>query len=214
MIRVPARVLVYSFIWLCLIACGTLSLAAYSNRAGASSNAGPSWPTGSLLLEQPRDSTVVLFLHPRCPCSRATVRELKGALSVTPAPLRVCVVVFAPAGESEQWSQTDLLRQAGSLPGASVFIDIEGKEAERFGIRTSGHVLLYSPMGKLVYSGGVTPSRGHEGENAGIDAVRRFVSGRTLPTSEAAVFGCPILHAEEACGTREVVCSQEGEPCH
>ena len=55
--------------------------------------------------------------------------------------------------------------------------DVEGVEARRFGAQTSGTTSLYSPDGRLLFSGGITSSRGHEGDNAGEDALTQAISG-------------------------------------
>lgn len=212
--RETPKILLLSTLWLCLVVWGSVSLMAYGNRAGESAKVSATWPAESCVPPERGKATVLLFLHPRCPCSRATVRELEEALAPSSVPFCVRVVVFAPTGEPEQWPRTGLVRDAGELPGAEIFFDQDGKETERFGVRTSGHVLVYSSDGQLAFSGGVTPSRGHEGENAGMDAVRRFVRGQPLATRETVVFGCQILDADAACFQSQAACPEEGEPCH
>lgn len=49
--------------------------------------------------------------------------------------------------------------------------DRDGAELSRFGFRTSGDTRLYAPDGALVFHGGITASRGHEGDNPGQSAV-------------------------------------------
>ena len=64
------------------------------------------------------------------------------------------------------------------------FQDISGDEARRFGAATSGEALLYSPSGKLLFHGGITPSRGHEGGSVGRDAlVRCVLDGTPAPAT-------------------------------
>ncbi len=66
-------------------------------------------------------------------------------------------------------------------------------EAGRFGVKGSGHVLLYQPSGRLVFSGGITPSRGHEGDNPGRAAVISLVLQGRSPVNRTPVYGCPLL---------------------
>ena len=74
-----------------------------------------------------------------------------------------------------------------------VVLDPDGREARRFGVKGSGHVLLYEPSGDLVFSGGITPSRGHEGDNPGRSAVIDLINGGRAAVHRTPVFGCPLL---------------------
>lgn len=73
-------------------------------------------------------------------------------------------VFVKPAGFGESWEQTDLWRSATDIPGVYSTVDENGVEARRFGSATSGQVALYSGEGQLLFSGGITGSRGHSGE--------------------------------------------------
>lgn len=136
--------------------------------------------------------TLVVAVHPRCPCSRATMEELARTLAAHPHGLRVRVLFWKPAGASDDWSRTGLWEQAKRLPGATVSVDEGGVELKRFGAATSGHVLFYAGDGRLLFSGGVTVSRGHEGDSASLEALRRRIRGETDKYIETPVFGCPI----------------------
>jgi hypothetical protein len=72
-------------------------------------------------------------------------------------------------------------------------VDNGGEEAKRFGALTSGHFLLYRPSGELVFKGGITPSRGHRGDNAGLTAAVDWVTGGKSTTSETKPFGCALV---------------------
>jgi hypothetical protein len=74
----------------------------------------------------------------------------------------------------------------------SVAADDEGREHARFGVETSGHVLLYDAAGKLMFSGGITPSRGHSGDNTGRDAVVRLLRHGGVERTKTPVFGCSL----------------------
>jgi len=47
--------------------------------------------------------------------------------------------------------------------------------ARSFGVHTSGQALLYAPDGTLRFAGGITSGSGHAGDNAGVDAIARYV---------------------------------------
>jgi hypothetical protein len=70
--------------------------------------------------------------------------------------------------------------------------DVGGREAARYGIVTSGHVLLFDPSGARLFSGGITGSRAHEGDNDGAEAVVRLVMGSGPAVPAHPVFGCAV----------------------
>jgi len=53
----------------------------------------------------------------------------------------------------------------------TIVTDADGAEANRFGAETSGHTLLFDFGRRLLFSGGITDSRGHTGDNAGESAI-------------------------------------------
>ena len=83
------------------------------------------------------------------------------------------------------------------MPGLSVIEDDGGEEARRFGVAASGHVLVFSPDGRRLFSGGITPSRGHEGDSDGKAMILAAVNGNDEGTS-AAVYGCSLFQGGEA----------------
>jgi hypothetical protein len=71
--------------------------------------------------------------------------------------------------------------------------DADGSEARRFGAETSGHTLLFDPNGSLLFSGGITASRGHAGRNAGESAIIAAVNGKRTDRTGTPVFGCSLI---------------------
>ena len=71
--------------------------------------------------------------------------------------------------------------------------DADGREAKRFGVETSGQTLLYDANGRLIFSGGITGSRGHVGENAGELALISLINGGQAERNATSVFGCPLF---------------------
>jgi hypothetical protein len=136
--------------------------------------------------------TLVFFAHPHCPCTRASLHELEGLLAETQNRVSVTVLFSIPDGVPADWEQGDLWNSATSLSGVRVIKDQGGAEAHRFDVEGSGHVLLYAPSGKLLFSGGVTASRGHEGDNAGRSAIMSFILDGHSSVSHTPVFGCSL----------------------
>jgi hypothetical protein len=107
-------------------------------------------------------------------------------------------VFVRPAGATEDWTDTESWRAAASIPGVTPMLDDGGEAARAFGSVTSGHVLLYAPDGHLLYSGGITGARGHEGDNEGRQAVLAVIEGFTPQTERHPVFGCGLEDPERA----------------
>ncbi len=75
-----------------------------------------------------------------------------------------------------------------------VLRDSDGAEARRFGVETSGQTLLYDAHGTLIFSGGITGSRGHAGENARSELALVALLTQGRPERRASgVFGCPLF---------------------
>lgn len=139
----------------------------------------------------PSKPTLIMLVHPQCPCSRASLTELSRLAALCPSKANISVLFLRPAGCPEAFADTDLRRQAEAIPGVLVATDDNGDAARRFGAATSGETLLYAPNGRLLFHGGLTGSRGHEGDNAGLSAVTAWLHGASGP-SQAPVYGCPM----------------------
>src|SRR5256885_12925703 len=52
-----------------------------------------------------RGTTLVVTLHPKCPCSTATLEELARLASVSENGVAIDVLIVRPAGEAEGWER-------------------------------------------------------------------------------------------------------------
>jgi hypothetical protein len=114
--------------------------------------------------------------------------------------------VFVRPAESPSWEQSTIVRDAAAMTGVNVTWDRGGEIAAAFGAKTSGHVAIYDSQGLLRVSGGITPLRGHVGDNAGRRAIIQIVTASgghdpgiaTLRPSpdlvQTPVFGCPLVN--------------------
>lgn len=184
-------------IWLIIVIAGIMSLVVYSSSPGRSSRVGRFWPTGTSIKREQHQASLVLFLHPHCACSHASLNELARLLAECQTAVTVQTVLYCPAGKQEQWVYTNLSQHARRLSDVPPIIDHNGREAQQFGVTTSGHVLLFSPAGERIYSGGLTSSRSHEGNNRGRQAITRLLNGIPTNNSEYPVFGCEILASNQ-----------------
>lgn len=179
-------------VWLAAIAAGFTTLFVYSVTPGAVAGPPARWPSASILERKPSRWTLLMFVHPRCVCSRASLEELSVILRQTAEPLRTQIVFLRPGGLPAEWSRTAVWQDASALPHASVLVDEDGKESARFGATTSGFTLLYAPDGKLQFSGGITERRGQVGDNAGRFTILSILNARHGGGETTPVFGCPL----------------------
>jgi hypothetical protein len=189
----PAALGLLFFAWAAALCFGMTRLVKYEGAAGASARAPGRWPEQTALTLDTARPTLVMFAHPRCPCTRASIGELAILMSKLQGKVTTHVLFAKPAGTVEGWEQTDQLTSAARIPGVEVHVDVGGRSAERFGARTSGQALLYSTSGQLLFSGGITGARSHMGDNAGLDRIVSIVRTGDESRRTSAVFGCPIF---------------------
>ena len=134
-----------------------------------------------------------MFVHPHCPCSRASIAQLASILTRFPGKVRAHVVVYKPSGVDDRWMTMDIGSDAAILPGVTVMPDLDGNEANRFHAVTSGQTMLYDGRGRLLFSGGVTAARGHIGDSSGLSAISSLLTSKTAGLTTSSVFGCSLL---------------------
>ncbi len=188
--------LVAAAIWAVALAAGFGALAAYQNSPGPASLRSSAWPGGTSLPLSKGVPTIVMVVHPLCPCTRASMFELSKLMADVRGRLSGYVIVVGskvtgPAGESAAF------HRAETIPGIRPIADDQGTYSRRFGAATSGQVYLYDETGRLQFSGGVTPARGHIGPNHGTAAITSFIESRHLTRVSTKVFGCLLDRRRE-----------------
>jgi hypothetical protein len=197
----PVLLLMGSLLFLAVVGTGLTVLFRYQSVPGAQAQARARWPASEGLALDPQRPTLYLFCHPRCPCSRASLEVLDRIAARCQDRLRIQAWFLAPPERDPEWVHGDLWAKAARIPGVDVREDPSGSIARRFGVRTSGQVLLYTPDGRLRFQGGITPARGHVGDSAGADAIVDVALGRSARCSQAPVFGCRLgVDPEDAGG--------------
>jgi len=174
-------------LWLPTVGLGLYWLERYEAAAGARMESPAAWPADTGLKLVPHRLTLVLVLHPRCPCSRVTVGHLADLLARHPDRVSAAILLYQPEAEP---AVADAV--AGLPIEATVIRDPEARLAQQFGAVTSGHVLLFRANGRLAFSGGLTRGRGQEGDNPGRQALLRCLEGADGDPLHTAVFGCPL----------------------
>jgi hypothetical protein len=180
-------------IWLCAIGVGLRFVLAYENSPGTVGGVPKTWPVGSRVRHTQDLPTLVMMVHPHCPCSRASVSELSLLLAQVHGRVNANVLFVRPKGVPENWEIAELWASVARMPGVKLNVDNDGVEAHRFGSITSGQVMLYNAQGKLLFSGGITASRGHSGDNDGRTAIVALLTQGHAATDETPVFGCQLF---------------------
>ena len=187
------KLMIVTGVWLVLSLIGTVVLVAYSNSAGAQDHEARDLPDSLAAEMTPGRHTLLMFVHPKCPCSRSSLSELARLMMSCAKQVDARVYFFQPAGQPDDWSHTDLWNSAARIPGVSVARDVDGQHALSMQAETSGQVFLFDPQRKMVFRGGITAGRGHEGDNYGRTAVENIVLHNHAERSMTPVFGCTIL---------------------
>lgn len=178
--------------WVVVLALGGRTLFQYETTPGRVGLLSSKWPGVSVVPRQTDKPTLLMLAHPHCPCTRASIGELAQIMAHAVGKVNAYVLFVKPTGAGADWDDTDLRRSAAAIPGVAVVTDENGTEATRFGAETSGHTLVFAADGTLVFSGGITASRGHAGSNAGESAVLAAVNNEAVAQARTPVFGCAL----------------------
>ncbi len=187
----------YLAIWACLIGFCYYALIAYSAASGTQIHCDDSknWPQTKIntLIQNKNRYTLVTFIHPYCPCSRASLNELNKIMTRTHNCMDCKVVFLKPSVFGANWEKSDLWQISTEIPNSERTSDVDGQLAKSFNATTSGQTFLYDPDGKLVFSGGVTAARGHEGDSPGGITIESLSSKKKVNSRCSQVFGCPLF---------------------
>ncbi len=201
--RLPPRFLWTAFgvLWLAGVLAGLSVLADYDNTPGVAAKAPSQWPTTSVLIRDTTRPTLIMLAHPRCVCTRASLSELAELIARSQHRPKTIIVFIKPGGVGNEWEHTELWQLASQIPDASLVRDDNGREAQRFGVETSGQTLLYDATGRLIFAGGDTGSRGHPGDNIGRQTILALLNhDPRVPQTVAAatpVYGCPLFNDQD-----------------
>jgi hypothetical protein len=188
-------------LWGTGIAGGFVYAMLYEITPATSEVAGNQWPAATSCSLTRQHPTLVLFVHPHCPCSRASLNELSVLMTHCEGRLDAHVLFYKPSSASREWTRTDLWYAAARIPGVQPRVDVDGAERRHFGARVSGEVFLYQASGELAFHGGITASRGHAGDNAGRSAIESLVLNNTAVASKTPVFGCELRDPDAVPGS-------------
>jgi hypothetical protein len=180
-----------TILWALLVVAAFITVLRYSTNAGALAT------PPQHIVDAPQTVMAHFFVHPKCPCTLASAEMLDRVLTragIT-RPGTVTAHIFQPTAVDHRWARTELVARLERIPAVRCIPDLDGSLSRAFGITTSGHLLVYV-ADELIFTGGITPSRAHEGDcdasSAAASAFRGKASERRWPT-----YGCTIR--DQAC---------------
>jgi hypothetical protein len=185
-------------VWLACAVAGLFVLWTYDNRPGAAARASEKWPATTQLAAATDRATLVFVAHPQCTCTRASLGELAEALARSTAKPKTYVVFVKPSSMPDGWEKSDLWETASRLPNTTIVRDDDGREAEMFGAATSGQTFVYDAAGMLQFSGGITASRAHAGDNEGRSSVVALLNHLQSERPTTNVYGCSLFAANKS----------------
>jgi hypothetical protein len=193
--RLRPVIVAAALMWLGVVGVGLGKLWGFAQTPGPAAAASESWPAASHIARDEHRPTLVVFAHPQCGCSRATVGELALLMAHAQGRVATRILFYRPSDADPGWERTDLWSSAAAISGVQVTSDEDGAEAMIFGAAVSGQALLYDVEGRLIFSGGITAARGHSGDNAGRSALVSLLTNDIASTTRTPVFGCFLRDA-------------------
>lgn len=168
----------------------------YDSTPGTASTIKNSWPSNCKIVRSVKTKTLVMVLHPHCPCSRASLQQVASIMNSKNSP-KCLLLFYTPSSFAKDWEKTDLWNQALEISGAELISDIDGIEAQKFGGITSGQTYIFDKAGILNFSGGITIARGHSGECANLAIAKNALEDKFAVSNVTPVYGCPIIESRE-----------------
>jgi len=138
-------------------------------------------------------ASLVVLIHPKCSCSTATLKEVERLKIGLKDKLDVKLVFISYGDKSKNWYQGPVWDLAVSMKkNVSIVLDNDGQILKTLGTKTSGTAYLVGPDLKVVFQGGLTPIRGHEGATSGQAFIASWVKGNTKSSLIQKIFGCGV----------------------
>jgi hypothetical protein len=181
--------------WLGAVTSGFAIYQRYESTPGSAGAPTVDWPADASIPLERQGLTLVLAIHPHCPCSAATVHELERVLAPRPGRARLNVLLFKPANAPDSWASSSTSRTLANMADSKIWLDACGRKAARFGAVTSGQLLVYDGDGRLRFAGGITPLRGQNGANAGSESLEALLDDTQTELRHTPVFGCSLITA-------------------
>lgn len=192
-IRQHTRFASLSLLWAAVVVYGSVRLMSHDLTPAVATVPPAAASSLNAIAEASNHFTLTMFVHPLCPCSRASVTELQRLLRSPGGRLEFRIYFVVAAGLETDPRETDLWKLAATLPNTTLAIDDNGQAADAFGATTSGQAYVFDGRKSLRFSGGLTSARGKTGETTGSLALLNLLQGETTATPIVSpVFGCSL----------------------
>lgn len=177
-------------LWISCVAAGFAALGRYSTEAGPAQT--PRDVDEFLASHrQPNRALLIMAVHPRCPCTKASMAELGDLLARSRGTCDALILQFHPENGAAKWREDTVPRELGGVQ-VGVLLDPGGKQAATLGAATSGHVVFIDAAGAVRFTGGITVSRGHRGRAPGQNAILEILAGGSPSRASAPAYGCAL----------------------
>lgn len=182
-------------LWLLAVGCGLYRMLAYEFEPGRAADAPARLPAAVRSELASGLPNLLMVVHPQCPCTQASLEELDRLLSRHPGQVQATCFFVWPRSQSQDWVRSDSWKQASRVPNLRMVLDVEGQRARLLGAYTSSQTYLYGRDDRLLFSGGITGSRGHAGENSSSALLESLIlepQAGSVP-AHTQVYGCPAV---------------------
>jgi hypothetical protein len=183
--------------WIAGVATAFSALEHYAATTGATQAPGAEAIAFLKQAQRPGRPLLAMAVHPRCPCTEASLAELGDLLARSRGACDALIIHYSPEQPSPDWPVPAETRQLGGVR-VRVLPDRGGRLAGAMGALTSGHVVFIDGDGGLRFHGGLTLARGHRGRAPAQDAILAALDGSRADLRPAPVFGCALLEKCEA----------------
>ena len=192
-VRASLKLACVSIAWAVGVGAGVFAMVRYEATPGYPASAQPRWSSANpwQIRRHADQPTLLMFVHPFCPCSRASLTELQRVMQ-TPAGQRADVHLLFLTVDDTALDDSPTWRRALQMGGVTLHRDVDPGSMLEFGATTSGFVALYGEDGALRFSGGITGGRGHDGDNASEAALLLSLSGGLAAGAPSPTFGCAL----------------------
>lgn len=201
----PRKFIVLSLgviVWVAGAVSGFVALQRYAAAEGAAEE--PSLDAATFVAEhrRPGRALIVMAVHPRCPCTNASLGELTDLMARAGDKLDAILLEYEPVDRPADWPRSSSARKFAGRPSV-VIADRGGRMAAAIGAHTSGHVIFADTSGSIRFHGGITVARGHRGLSPAQSAILDVVKGAEPVLATAPVYGCSL---DAACAAADADC--------
>src|ERR1700704_5204871 len=104
-------------LWIAAVGMGARTLLRYANTPARATSPPGNWPTDTRIRSAPGHPILLVFAHPECPCTRATLAELAlmiAQLGASRDSVASYVLFSAPSTLLDGWDKSGLWQSAVS----------------------------------------------------------------------------------------------------